>query len=88
MGCRHRVRDRRVVGRLHPRGELADVAALVRRVPVEAVLCNGKTAYSLLLRTGMPPVRTVCMPSTSPANPRFSQAAWQEELLRIFGERT
>lgn len=68
--------------------ELADVAALVRRVPVEAVLCNGKTAYSLLLRTGMPPVRTVCMPSTSPANPRFSQAAWQEELLRIFGERT
>lgn len=66
--------------------ELADVAALVRGSRIEAVLCNGKTAYTLLMRGGALPVRTVCMPSTSPANPRFSQGAWAQELEKIFGE--
>lgn len=65
----------------------ADVAGLVRGSAVEAVLCNGKTAYSLLMRGGALPVRTVCMPSTSPANPRFSHKAWERELGAVFGGR-
>ncbi len=67
--------------------ETADVAALLRRCRVEAVLCNGKTAYSLLMRGEALPVRTVCMPSTSPANPRFSADIWRAELTRVFGDQ-
>ena len=59
-----------------------DLAALLKQAPVEAVFCNGATAFRLyetLLRpvSGIPAVR---LPSTSPANAAFSMeklaAAW------------
>lgn len=59
-----------------------DLAALLQQVPVEAVFCNGATAFRLyekMLRpvSGIPAVR---LPSTSPANAAFSMeklaAAW------------
>ena len=63
-----------------------DLAALLQQAPVEAVFCNGATAFRLyekLLRpvSGIPAVR---LPSTSPANAAFSMeklaAAWGAAL--------
>ncbi|MCI6176721.1 DNA-deoxyinosine glycosylase [bacterium] len=56
-----------------------DLAALVRRLGVTAVFCNGATSGRLyekyaLPRTGLP---AVVLPSTSPAN-----AAWTMDRLR------
>ena len=63
-----------------------DLAALLQQAPVEAVFCNGATAFRLyekMLRpvSGIPAVR---LPSTSPANAAFSMeklaAAWGSAL--------
>ena len=63
-----------------------DLAALLQQAPVEAVFCNGATAFRLyekLLRpvSGIPAVR---LPSTSPANAAFGMeklaAAWGSAL--------
>ena len=66
---------------------LADVPALVAGSGIEAVFCNGKTAYSLLGRLPPLAVPVLCLPSTSPANPRFSEEAWHTALSGVFGER-
>lgn len=66
---------------------VADVASLVASSAIEAVFCNGKTAYALLMRRPPLPVRTECLPSTSPANPRFSAEIWERALRSVFGDR-
>ena len=55
-----------------------DIAALLQKVPIEAVFCNGATAYRIYTKylqpvTGLAAVK---LPSTSPAN-----AAWRLESL-------
>ncbi len=49
------------------------------------ILCNGATAYRLLT-DNFPEIapRAQKLPSTSPANPRFSFAAWHTALARVF----
>lgn len=56
-----------------------DIAALLQKVPIEAVFCNGATAYRIYTKylqpvTGLAAVK---LPSTSPAN-----AACRPEMLR------
>ena len=68
--------------------KVADVAALVAKSRIRAVYCNGKTAYSLLMREPPANVPVLCLPSTSPANPRFLAAAWEEALRKIFQGQT
>lgn len=66
--------------------DVADVPALVRGSAVEAVMCNGKTAHRIL--TEHYPalsVPVVCLPSTSPANPRFREDEWRRALESVFG---
>ena len=64
-----------------------DVAALIRRLGVQAVFCNGAASGRVYAkyaqaRTGMP---AVVLPSTSPANAAWSmdrlREAWGRELL-------
>lgn len=65
----------------------ADVAALIRGTAVRTVLCNGKAAFAYLSGEFLPThVRVVCLPSTSPANPRFSAQAWHAALAEAFEE--
>ena len=57
-----------------------DVAALIRKLGVQAVFCNGATAYRIYTKyqqplTGIPAVR---LPSTSPANAACSPARLEE----------
>ena len=56
-----------------------DIAALLQKVPIEAVFCNGATAYRIYTKylqpvTGLAAVK---LPSTSPAN-----AACRLQMLR------
>ena len=51
-----------------------DIAALLQKVPIEAVFCNGATAYRIYTKylqpvTGLAAVK---LPSTSPANAAFT----------------
>ena len=64
---------------------VADLPALLNGSQIEAVLCNGATAYNLLLKN-FPDLSPIAqkLPSTSPANPRFSKAVWFETLRRFF----
>ena len=47
---------------------------------VEKILCNGKTSYEILTKTLSTNIPIIYLPSTSPANPRFTFDAWQQEL--------
>lgn len=69
--------------------ELADVAGLIAGSKIRAVFCNGKLAYKLLTERAAPiAVPALCLPSTSPANPRFDAAVWQNALQGVFGGRS
>ncbi len=57
--------------------EIADIAALLQSTGISHILCNGTKAYELFAAhfpQYVPLARK--MPSTSPANPRFSKEVW------------
>ena len=60
-----------------------DIAALLAKAPIEAVFCNGATAYKIYTRylepvSGIPAIK---LPSTSPAN----AACRPDKLREIWG---
>ena len=68
------------------RGEtVADVPALLNVCPVKKIFCNGAKSYALFAER-FPKLlpMTEKLPSTSPANPRFSQAVWHAALDGVF----
>lgn len=58
----------------------ADIDLLLKNANVCKILCNGKTAYRLTLQRYGGDLPVICMPSTSPANPRFDLETWRKEL--------
>lgn len=68
------------------RGEVvADVPALLAHTHIQTILCNGTKAYTLLAER-FPALLSVTkkMPSTSPANPRFTAEAWRKAFDEVF----
>ncbi len=65
---------------------VADVPSLLKNGKIKRIACNGVKAYSLLLER-FPELKNtaVLLPSTSPANPRFSAEAWTNFLQETFG---
>lgn len=65
--------------------KIAAIPALLQNGNVRAILCNGATAYGLLLKS-YPDLGDIAkrLPSTSPANPRFSREEWFRALEEIF----
>ena len=61
-----------------------DIAALLKKAPIEAVFCNGATAYKIYTKYLEPvsDIPAVKLPSTSPAN----AACRPEKLREIWGE--
>ena len=61
----------------------SDIAALLQKVPIEAVFCNGATAYRIYTKYLQPVsgIAAVKLPSTSPAN----AACRPEKLREIWG---
>lgn len=63
-----------------------DIAALLQKAPIEAVFCNGATAYKFYTKYLQPVsgIAAVKLPSTSPANaacrPQMLYSIWGEAL--------
>ncbi len=69
--------------------ETVDVKTLLSGTKISLVLCNGAKAYELFARTAaeyLPIARK--MPSTSPANPRYSESVWHDALSCIFAQKS
>ena len=66
--------------------EAVDLSLLLARAPMEAVFCNGTTAYGLLAQN-FPSLLSIArkLPSTSPANPRYREEIWHAALGEVFG---
>lgn len=65
--------------------ELADLAEIFSKAKLQKILLNGSLSYELFIsKYADIKVPYVKMPSTSPANPRFSEERWREELDDVF----
>ena len=65
--------------------ELADLSFILPYANIQKILLNGSLAYELFMRQYAHLSNiAVKMPSTSPANPRFSAEIWHNELNNIF----
>lgn len=65
--------------------EIADIPKVIDGSKIEKILLNGALAYDLFVKNyGDINVPYVKMPSTSPANPRFSEEVWRKELNDVF----
>ncbi len=65
--------------------QIADLPSLVNKSKIKRIFCNGNKSYELLERE-FPALLNITqkLPSTSPANPRFTAAAWHEALDSVF----
>ena len=60
---------------------VADLSVIFRAAPIEKIFLNGTLSYKLFIeRYGSISVPYFKMPSTSPANPRFDESVWREQL--------
>ena len=65
--------------------QVADLPALVGRSSIERIFCNGGKSFELLEREFPALVNmTQKLPSTSPANPRFSVEVWHRAFNEVF----
>ena len=64
---------------------LADLVPLIKTTKLEKILLNGSLAFELFekkyAKIGIPYEK---MPSTSPANPRYSKRVWIRALDDVF----
>ncbi len=66
--------------------EVADLNAVLAHAPIEKILLNGTLSYDLFVKSYADiKIPYVKMPSTSPANPRFTEEVWRNELNDVFG---
>ena len=65
--------------------ELADLDKVLPNAKIACILLNGKLAYTLFLQKYKDvEIPYQCMPSTSPANPRYSKEVWIRALDDVF----
>ena len=65
--------------------EIADLREIFAVARIEKILLNGSLAYELFMRKYADvTIPYIKMPSTSPANPRFSEEIWRRALNDIF----
>ena len=66
--------------------EIADLNEILSTAKLEKILLNGTLAYDLFMRKyENVAVAYEKLPSTSPANPRFSEDAWRRALHDVYG---
>lgn len=66
--------------------EIADLNEILSTAKLEKILLNGTLAYDLFMRKyENVAVAYEKLPSTSPANPRFSEDAWRRALNDVYG---
>lgn len=65
---------------------IADIPSLLNESNIEAIMCNGTTAYNLFTQNfSALTALAKKLPSTSPANPRFSKEIWFNAFREVFG---
>ena len=65
--------------------ELANLEEVLSNAKIEKILLNGALSYNLFMRKyASLSEMAVKMPSTSPANPRFSMERWRAVLNDVF----
>ena len=65
--------------------EIADLPHLIERSNIKRIFCNGGKSFELLQREFPALVRIAQrLPSTSPANPRFTSGVWHSALDGVF----
>ena len=64
--------------------KVADVQKLLQKIDVELIILNGGKAYEIFLRHCRISVPYIQLPSTSPANTRFSKEKWFDALSAVF----
>lgn len=64
---------------------IADVPALLAKIPCKKIFCNGTASYDLLIKN-YPSLSAIAekLPSTSPANGRFDKTKWIDALTEIY----
>jgi len=61
--------------------KVADINKIIKNSNIEKIFCNGKKSYELTLRYyGNIGIPIIYLPSTSPANTKFSVDDWREKL--------
>ncbi len=66
--------------------DLADLNEVLSKAKIEKILLNGALAYELFRsKYADLPIPYQKMPSTSPANPRFTKEVWEDALRAVFG---
>ena len=65
--------------------ELAELPELIKKSRIAAIFCNGGKSYDLLSKH-FPYLLSMTrkLPSTSPANPRFTEGEWSKALNEVF----
>ena len=65
--------------------EIADIPALLANSNIKRIFCNGGKSFALLERE-FPQLLDITqkLPSTSPANPRFSSEVWRRAFDEVF----
>lgn len=63
---------------------VADIKSLLMKYPkIEKIICNGKLAFKLYKKFYSDlKINVICLPSTSPANPRFDINIWKDNLKK------
>ena len=64
---------------------VADIPLLLSKTHIGQILCNGGKSYAVVAER-FPELLSITkkLPSTSPANPRYTYAAWEAALALIF----
>ena len=66
--------------------DIADLSEILATAEIEKIFLNGSLAYRLFLsKYENINISYQKLPSTSPANPRFSLQAWKEAFDEVFG---
>ncbi len=69
--------------------EIADLSEILATASIEKIFLNGNLSYQLFLqRYENIDIPYQKLPSTSPANPRFSPQIWQEALDGVFKDNS
>lgn len=63
---------------------LVDLNVVLSRADIRKILLNGSLAYDLFLKAYDGDISYKKMTSTSPANPRYDEGDWHNELSEIF----
>ena len=62
---------------------VSDLAPIMEKSKIRLIILNGKKSYELYRKHYDYPVKTVCLPSTSPANIAFDGNEWKKVFSEI-----